>query len=315
MLGDDGSLTRRVALRGGGVAALAVFLPIGSAGQPIAVAGDPDAGPLFLTEDELRTLRAVVDRIVPADHHARGAEWAGCAEAIDGLLGAFLTDPPRIFAGAPFSDRAGSPVNHFAEFLPLDAYEEMAWRLRIEGSRGRPELERNGPVTGLQTIYRQGLAALDEQVPGRRFAELSGLKRDLVLRTSRNPAVTELMEHAVGHTMEFTYGAPEYGGNRDLVGWDYTGYQGDVQPRGWTREEVERRDADGGPAPPLPDVVPREQLVTALALAHPETVRGALARSDGRLSALRGEIGAVVSAAVTATREVAGAAGGVTGGR
>ena len=34
------------------------------------------------------------------------------------------------------------------------------------------------------------------------------------------------------------YGAPEYGGNRDLVGWRYIDFEGDVQPRGYTDEEV-----------------------------------------------------------------------------
>ena len=31
------------------------------------------------------------------------------------------------------------------------------------------------------------------------------------------------------------YGAPEYGGNRDVAGWRAIRYAGDVQPRGWTR--------------------------------------------------------------------------------
>ncbi len=34
------------------------------------------------------------------------------------------------------------------------------------------------------------------------------------------------------------YGAPEYGGNQGLVGWSYIGFLGDVQPRGYSDEEV-----------------------------------------------------------------------------
>jgi hypothetical protein len=34
------------------------------------------------------------------------------------------------------------------------------------------------------------------------------------------------------------YGAPEYGGNRDGSGWRAIGFDGDVQPRGWTDAEV-----------------------------------------------------------------------------
>ena len=33
------------------------------------------------------------------------------------------------------------------------------------------------------------------------------------------------------------YGAPEYGGNRDGIGWSTIG-RGDVQPRGWSHAEV-----------------------------------------------------------------------------
>jgi hypothetical protein len=109
-------------------------------------------------------------RPIDSDH---GALAAGCADAIDALLGAFSVNPPRIYAGAPFSDRAGSPVNHFEQFLGLDKYEARGWRLRIEGSRGNPKLEFNGPVKGWQAIYRDGLRALDEASGGRRFGDLS----------------------------------------------------------------------------------------------------------------------------------------------
>ena len=40
------------------------------------------------------------------------------------------------------------------------------------------------------------------------------------------------------HGCEACYGPPEYGGNRDLCGWRAIGYAGDVQPRGWTDDEV-----------------------------------------------------------------------------
>jgi hypothetical protein len=40
------------------------------------------------------------------------------------------------------------------------------------------------------------------------------------------------------HCCEGMYGAPEYGGNRESVGWTYIDYEGDVQPRGYTDAEV-----------------------------------------------------------------------------
>ena len=56
----------------------------------------------------------------------------------------------------------------FADFHRLTALDELAWRMRIEGSRGLPEREFNGPVVGLQERYREGLAALGAELPRRR---------------------------------------------------------------------------------------------------------------------------------------------------
>jgi gluconate 2-dehydrogenase gamma chain len=48
------------------------------------------------------------------------------------------------------------------------------------------------------------------------------------------------------HTIEGLYAVPEYGGNRGLVGWKDIGFPGDIQPRGYTPDEVSRSD---GPDP------------------------------------------------------------------
>ncbi|HWH28197.1 MAG TPA: gluconate 2-dehydrogenase subunit 3 family protein [Mycobacteriales bacterium] len=241
-------LTRRAVLRGGIVVGVALLVPLGGAGPVVGI--EVGSTPRFLTETELRTLRAVVDRFVPGapEDVDDGAVTAGCAEAIDALLGAFRADPPRVYAGAPFSDRGGHPTNDFLSFLPLDPYEELAWRVRVEGSAGRADLERNGPVVGFQAVYRQGLAALDAAAGGD-FAALPGPARDLLLR-SGDPAVQALVDIAFPHTLDLLYGAPEYEGNRELLAWRYTGFEGDVLPRGWTREQIEHPEP--GPASPLP---------------------------------------------------------------
>lgn len=74
-------------------------------------------------------------------------------------------------------------------------------------------------------------------MPG--FAALPGPVRDVALHTSQDPVVRAMVDLAVTHTLQFLYGAPEYGGNRDLVGWRTSGFDGDVQSRGYTDEEVE----------------------------------------------------------------------------
>jgi hypothetical protein len=143
------------------------------------------------------------------------------ADYIDGLLGAFLVDPPRIWAGGPFSGRHGGGAG-FARFLPLGPAEELAWRTRIEGSQGRPEREFNGPVVGLQERYAEGLDRL-----GGDFADLDPERQDA--RLAEDPAFSRLLYE---HACEGMYGDPVYGGNRNSAGWVAVGFGGDVPPRG-----------------------------------------------------------------------------------
>ncbi len=182
--------------------------------------------PRWLTEDEYGVLTAMCERLIPADE-TPGATDAGVVDYIDGLLGAFSFDPPRIWAGGPSSGRFGGTPG-FATFHPLTALDELAWRTRIEGSLGRPEREFNGAVVGLQEQYRSGLAML-----GPDFAHCEGEEQDRRLH-----AHSDFTELVYGHACEGMYGAPEYGGNRDGVGWSNIGFAGDVQPRGWTDREV-----------------------------------------------------------------------------
>ena len=215
--------------------------------EALAAAPGPGQPGRFLTGRELDTLRAVTARFVPGppDDPAPGALEARVAEAIDLLLGAFAVSPPLIHAGGPFSDRHGSPHDDFADFVALDAHAELGWRIRLEGSRGMPEREFAGPVRGLQQIYREGLAHLDERAGGD-FAALPGPTQDAILSDLSDSAVQEFVGAAFSDTLDAMYGPPEYGGNRGLAGWSYTRWDGDTQPRGHTDAEV----SEPGPAGP-----------------------------------------------------------------
>jgi hypothetical protein len=176
--------------------------------------------PVWLTEPEHATLSAACQRLLPPD----GAAAAGY---VDTLLGAFEFDPPRIWAGGPTSGRHGG-VAGFERFHRLTPLDELAWRTRIEGSGGIAEREFNGPVVGLQQIYREGLAALGED-----FATCG---EDEQIRRLR--AVPEFTDVLFGHACEGLYGDPVYGGNPGGIGWRAIGFAGDVQPRGWSEAEV-----------------------------------------------------------------------------
>jgi hypothetical protein len=180
----------------------------------------------FFDENQYATVQAACARLIPTDQDP-GATEAGVVDYIDGLLGAFASDPPLIWAGGPFSGRFGGDPR-FASFHRLGQRDELAWRTRIEGSQGIPERERLGPVVGLQERYRTGIATLGED-----FAQVDGDEQDRRLKANE-----EFLELIHEHACEGMYGAPEYGGNRGLVGWNYIGFAGDVQPRGYTDEEV-----------------------------------------------------------------------------
>ena len=171
----------------------------------------------FLTQHEYDVVAALADRLLPPLGEFPGGGAAGTADYVDLLLGRVDFAPARIWAGGPYSGRYGGDAG-FDTFLPLSHVEELAWRTRIEGSRGISEREWNGPVRGWQEIYREGIATLRDEPDIDAHPEL----RQLVFE----------------HACEASYGAPEYGGNRELAGWRAIGYAGDVQPRGWSDAEV-----------------------------------------------------------------------------
>jgi hypothetical protein len=189
------------------------------------------ASPPFLDPDAYAVLEAACARLIPEVDGHPGATALGVADYIDGLLGAFLVDPPRVYAGGPFSGRFGGEAG-FGKFLPLSRLDELAWRTRIVGSQGIAEREFNGPVAGWQADYRAGLAAL-----GPDFATIE--PDEQARRLDADPGFKELLYN---HSCEGAYGAPEYGGNRDGRGWAAIEFPGDVQPRGYTDAEVSGRE-------------------------------------------------------------------------
>jgi hypothetical protein len=189
------------------------------------------AEPVWLTASEHRTVAALFDLLVPPDGVSPGAGEVGGADYLDQLLGAFSFDPPRIWAGGPFSGRHGGDAG-FDRWIALRPLEELAWRMRIEGSQGLAEREFNGPVVGWQQQYRDALTILGDD-----FADLDADERQARLRATTD----DFRELAFTHACESLYGDPVYGGNRDCAGWVAVGFAGDVQPRGWTDAEVEGR--------------------------------------------------------------------------
>jgi hypothetical protein len=241
---------RRQLLAAAGLSGLIVVIAGDRWNEALDLVSAPRAEPRFLTSGELGTLRAITARLLPGppEDPDPGAVQAHCAEAIDMVLGAFTFDPPLLFSGGPWSDRAGGRRNAMAQFVPPDELQVLSWRIRLEGSLGLREREFAGSVVGLQTTYRQGLTTVDALAArrGGTFLQLPAAAQDTVLRL---PAVADFVGQVLSDGINAMYGPPEYGGNHDLVGWRAIGWPGDVQPRGYSDGQVKDVDVDAGRLP------------------------------------------------------------------
>ncbi len=194
----------------------------------------PGARPLrFFTSHQAAVVEDATARIAPGpgDDPAEGpgAREADVTGYIDSMLGALQGDnaAPMVFAGGPWSNRHTSGPDLMNFFVALDPVSRIAWRQRL---------------AGWQQQYTKGIAALDK-LAGGDFTRATADTKDKILATQSVSTFAALLFE---HTIEGLYAAPEYGGNRGLAGWQDIGFPGDIQPRGYTSDEVERSD---GPDP------------------------------------------------------------------
>ena len=216
----------------------AVPLAVGLAACTSAPKREPQPATLrFFTAHQAAVVEAATARIAPGPHDDPaeaghpGAREAGVTGYIDTMLSAWhdsaLQDRAlqdgKVFAGGPWSNRHTSGPNLMARFAPLDPVAKIAWRKRL---------------TAWQDQYRLGIEHLDK-LAGGDFTKKTKAQQDKILATQ---SVSEFTSLLFGHTIEGLYASPEYGGNRGLAGWQEIGFPGDIQPRGYTADEVERSD-------------------------------------------------------------------------
>jgi hypothetical protein len=186
----------------------------------------------FFTAHEAAVVEDATARIAPgpaddpdeAGHPgAREADVTGYIDSMLAQLGALDEAAPLIFAGGPWSNRHTSGPDLMARFVALDPVTRIAWRKRLQG---------------WQEQYRTGIAALDK-LAGGDFTKASHAKQDKILASE---SASTFMAVLYEHTIEGLYSAPEYGGNRGLAGWKDIAFPGDIQPRGYTPDEVTGSD-------------------------------------------------------------------------
>jgi gluconate 2-dehydrogenase gamma chain len=182
--------TRRELLRDSGAAMLVLALPASVfAAAPV------------LSASELRTLKAAVARIIPAEH---AGDWSAADVGADLYIQNLLAGPGQIFAGGP--NRA-----EFAQFQKLSRIKRQGWAAEVERLRG---------------VYRAGLKQLDARAGGN-FAGAPAVMQDTILRTL-DLGGSDFFAALYHHVMEGVYSHPVYGGNRNYRAWQTFGYQGDV---------------------------------------------------------------------------------------
>jgi len=250
-------LTRRQALKWGLVGGAVVVVPSSLLGcgestqTGAAPAVTPTPVPSFLTDAEHDILAAVTGRIIPTDE-TPGALEAGAADYINRLLSIVPSDSDpvgHVFAGGPFSNRnpypdpktgtpsSQFPPDQFEQFIPLTRLQLLSWRVQLLGSAAVPGSDFNAavlpPVVGLRDQYRSGLASVattSQHMFGAAFPALTATQQDTVLKA----VSADFIDLVTGHTIEGMFCAPEYGGNKDRVGWQLIGYDGDSQPLGYS---------------------------------------------------------------------------------
>lgn len=234
----------------------------------ILAACSSDRPPNPFSEHEMSLITEAMARLVPGPHDDPaeqghpGAREAGAAGYVATLIGALSYTPARVYSGGPFSNRSGSRADDMAEFVPLSRVAAGAWRRRL---------------TTIRDSYHAGLRELDKlarRAGARDFLHLDAEGKDRVLSTKFDvvPLPREFSgftDMLFSHAIEGTYSPPEYGGNRGLVGWQDIGFPGDVQPRGYTPEQVSS-PLNRSPLHPAPAV---QALLSVLSATSPEPMQ------------------------------------------
>lgn len=200
---------------------------------------DPADG--FFTPVQRSVLGKLCDHVFP------DASKLGAVQYIETLLTAFDSNPPKIYAGGPFSDRGRVPgssgENSFRDFIPLNRYQEAAWRLKIYGdsgiSGGSPNAQIVGAQKGLRNIILEGIEAVALKI-----SNTDAVVHWALLSSECKNAIREL-------TIEACFSAPEYGGNINQEGWKLVHYRGDVLPRGYSRFNEETKTNEEYPDLPV----------------------------------------------------------------
>jgi hypothetical protein len=206
---------------------------------------------------------AVIQKL-GTDDPAADVNGDGTVDAADvaltqsSIFGSVLVGTPAfagrpLFASGPFSKRnpfpdaatgtpsTNFPPNDFLIPLQLPRVKRLAWTARLLGASAVPELAANPlattqPDVDMRRRYREGLAQVNAYSTaqfGATFDQLDSTQQDAIVKMVKS-LDRSFYDLIINNTIEGMLCAPEYGGNRNGVGWQLTNFDGDSQPLGYT---------------------------------------------------------------------------------
>ena len=223
----DKNLTssRRGFLLAGAASALALEISGQAAAQPAPSAPPPQQAPTsppgqaplpgnapapgpqgyrFLNSNEVETLNAMVDRLIPADDVGPGGVELGVVTYMDRALGGQFGAATRWYMSGPWGE--GTP--------------SQGWQLALTPAQ----------------IYRTGLLELDRLCvgeKGNRFAQLAPADQDEILHLLEGGKLdlegvssADFFQLVWQNTVEGYLGDPLYGGNRNMAAWRMINFPG-----------------------------------------------------------------------------------------
>lgn len=178
--------------------------PAPATGPEPVPAGAEDGAHIFLNNPEADTLRALVDRLIPAGPEGPGAIEVGVLTFIDRQLAGAFGVGDKWYMRGPFPE--GTPG--------------QGWQYAF--------------TPGM--LYKHALGTLERIVRaehGRGVAELDAGERDALLHRMEAPGMdlggipaSVFFDMLLQNTMEGYFSDPVYGGNRGGATWKHLGYPG-----------------------------------------------------------------------------------------
>jgi gluconate 2-dehydrogenase gamma chain len=159
----------------------------------------------FFDSEEVASIEALVDRLIPTDPQTPGGKDAGCAAFIDGQLSGPFGSAQGLYMQGPFA-------------------------------KGTPQQGPQGQATPAE-IYRAALKSLDAycraRFGGKVVAGLNAADQDSLLSGLEQGTISLdgvdarlFFDLLLQNTIEGFFADPIYGGNRDMAGWKMIGFPG-----------------------------------------------------------------------------------------